>query len=141
MARIENTNLERKYRLKRYFSDSFKRSKVDEYEKNLTTVADICREYEVSKTSVYNWIYKYSRNLSRGTRHVIEMKSDTNKIKELKKKIQDLERIIGQKQLLIDFKDVMIDLAEKEYKVDIKKKLGSKLSSTSCIDEMNTPTK
>jgi hypothetical protein len=60
---------------------------------------------------------------------VVEAKSDTQKIMALEERIKELERIVGQKQLLLDFKDKMIEIAEADYGIDIKKKVGSKLSS------------
>ena len=60
---------------------------------------------------------------------MVEAKSDTQKIKALEERIKELERIVGQKQLLLEFKDKMIEIAEATYNVDIKKKVGSKLSS------------
>jgi transposase len=59
-------------------------------------------------------------------RIIVETDSDTKELLLLKKKISDLERIVGQKQVLIDFYDKLIDIAEDEYKVDIKKKFGTK---------------
>ncbi|MGD1890609.1 MAG: hypothetical protein ACFB15_08440, partial [Cyclobacteriaceae bacterium] len=50
----------RKQLQNRYFSEAFKKKKVNEIESNLTTVLQVSREYEVSCTSVYKWIYKYS---------------------------------------------------------------------------------
>lgn len=122
-------NQEQRVRQNRYFSDEFKKKKVRELENNLTSVADICRTYSVSRTSVYRWIYKYSAMAKKQTRQVVESKSDTKKIKDLEVRIKELERTIGQKQLLIEFKDKMIEIAESTYGVDIKKKVGSKLSS------------
>lgn len=113
----------------RYFSEDFKRKKVSEIERNLTLVADICREYQVSRTAVYKWIYKYSRMRKRATRQVIEAKSDSKKLLALKEQIKELERIIGEKQVKLDFQERMIELAEKEYNVDIKKKFSGKTSS------------
>jgi hypothetical protein len=60
---------------------------------------------------------------------VVEAKSDTLKIRALEERIKELERIVGQKQLLLEFKDKMIEIAEADYGVDIKKKVGLKLSS------------
>ena len=60
---------------------------------------------------------------------MVEPKSDTQRIKMLEERIKELERIVGQKQLLLEFKDKMIEIAEATYNVDIKKKVGSKLSS------------
>ena len=62
-------------------------------------------------------------------KQVVEAKSDTKKIKALEERIKELERIVGQKQLLLEFQDKMIEIAEADYGVDIKKKVGSKLLS------------
>ena len=70
-------------RRNRYFSEEFKRKKVSEVERNLISISEICREYQVSNTSVYNWIYKYSRMRKKGVKQVVEAKSDSQKISEL----------------------------------------------------------
>ena len=64
----------------RYFSEDFKRNKVREIEKNLTSVSEVHREYNVSRAALYKWIYKYSMNMKKGVRQVIESNSDTKKI-------------------------------------------------------------
>ena len=116
-------------RQNRYFSEEFKKNKIRELERNITSVSDICTTYFVSWTSVYRWIYKYSAMAKKQVKQVVEAKSDTLKIKALEERIKELERIVGQKQLLLEFKDKMIEIAEATYNVDIKKKVGSKLSS------------
>jgi transposase-like protein len=131
MATLERLVQERKERNNRYFSEEFKRQKVRELEKNLVNIAELCREYQVSRTSVYKWLYKYSKMIKKGEKQVVERKSDTRKIQELRERIEELERAVGQKQMIIDFKDKMIELAEETYGIDIKKKLKSKLSSGS----------
>ena len=70
-------------------------------------------------------------------KQVVEAKSDTQKIKALEDRIKELERVVGQKQLLIEFKEKMIEIAESTYGVDIKKKLGSKLSSGTTLTGKN----
>jgi len=129
MARREQFTMTSLERRRRQFSPEFKRQKIDEYDRQLVTIRELCKEYEVSKTSVYKWIYMYSKKFKKGEKMLIESESDTRKLAELKEKVRELERIIGQKQLLIDFQSKVIELAEEEYKVDIKKKLGKKLSS------------
>jgi transposase-like protein len=126
-------------RIPRYFSESFRQVKVKEIERNLTTVAAVCRDYEVSRSAVYKWIYKYSLNRKRQIRQIIEPMSDTQKIKELQAKIKELERLVGQKQIQLEFKDKMIEIAEEMYHVDIKKKLGSKLSGGLVNAATDTP--
>jgi transposase len=128
LQKLQEQNQKRQERVNRYFSESFKRKKVSEIERNITSIPEICREYNVSRTSVYRWIYEFSNNMKKGVKQVVEAKSDTVKIQQLKDQVKELERIVGQKQILIDFQQKMIDIAEEEYRVDIKKKYGSKLS-------------
>lgn len=118
-------------RLMRHFSEDFKKSKVREIEQKLVTPSEVSRQYEVSLTSVYRWLEKYGKNREKKERVIVESKSDTRKLLEMKKRIAELEQIIGQKQVLLDFKEKMIELAEEEYGVDIKKKFTEKRSSTS----------
>jgi transposase len=113
---------ERKYRR---FSESFKREKVKEIIEKRSTVTDICKANEVTYSAVYKWIDLYS-NTQKPHRTIVEFKSDTTKILALQKKIAELERMIGQKQVQIDFQDKMIEIAEETYRVDIKKKFGTK---------------
>ncbi len=141
MAKQEKfTELSKKPRM-RYFSEELKKRIVNDLERNISSIAEVSREYEVSRTALYNWIYQYSSYAKRGEKVIVESQSQTKKVSELKDRIKELERIIGQKQLLIDFKEKMIEIAEEEYKVDIKKKLGSRLLSGSGATEKSTDTK
>ena len=114
-------NVERRVRQNRFFSDEFKKRRGRELENNLVTVTEICKTYQVSRTSVYKWIYKYSAMAKKQHKQVVEPRSDTRKIKLLEQRIKEMERIVGQKQILLEFKDKMIDIAEQTYDVDIKK--------------------
>ncbi len=134
-------NEELKTARNKYFSTDFKKKRVRELENNLLSISDICKTYNVSRTSVYRWIYKYSSMAKKQVKQVIEAKSDTKKIQLLEERIKELERALGQKQMLIDVKDKMIEIAEETYDIDIKKKLGSKVSSGSGTTETNTDTK
>jgi transposase-like protein len=116
-------------RQNRYFSSDIKKKIVRDLERNYNTVGDVCKTYQVSRTSIYRWIYKYSAMAKKQHKQVVEPKSDTQQIKLLRERIKELERIVGQKQLLLEFKDKMIEIAEATYGVDIKKKVGSRLSS------------
>lgn len=118
-----------KERINRKFSEDFKRQKVSELDRNLITVSELCREYQISGTSVYRWIYNYSTMKKKGLKQVVEAKSDSRKLLQMKEEIKELQRIIGEKQILIDFKDKMIELAEEEYGFDIKKKFSGAQSS------------
>ncbi len=116
-------------RRKRYFSEEFKREKIKELDKNLLTVTELCREYQVSRSAVYKWIYKYSGMKHKEYRQIVEPQSATRKVLLLKEEIKELQRAVGEKQLKIDFMAKIIDLAEEEYGVDIKKKFIDKDSA------------
>ncbi len=141
MQRNEFFNEEQHATRCRYFSTDFKKKRVQELEKNMNTISDICQTYKVSRTSVYRWIYKFSNMANKQVRQVVESKSDTKKIQFMESRIKELERIVGQKQILIEFQDKMIEIAEQTYQIDIKKKLGLKLSSGTGSPGTNTGTK
>lgn len=125
-------------RINRYFSEDFKRKKVSEVERNLSSVADISREYQVSRTAVHKWIYRYSAMRKKGVKQIVEAKSDSRKIQALKDQVKELERIIGEKQVKLDFQEKMIELAESMYQIDIKKKFSGKRSSSTGSNEKPT---
>ena len=134
-------NEEQRTRHNRYFSEDFKKKRVKELENNLLSISDLCRTYQVSRTSIYRWIYKYSVMAKKQVKQVVEPKSDTKKIQLLEQRIKELEQAVGQKQMLLEIREKMIELAEETYDIDIKKKLGSKVSSGSSIIGKNTNTK
>jgi len=127
-------------RRRRHFSDSFKIEKVRELETGQTKISELCKQYEVSYTTVYRWLNKFGTMKEKNEKLIVETNSDTRQLLELKKKVAELERIIGQKQILIDFKDKMIELSEEIYGVDIKKKFSTQPSNTSGNTENNTGT-
>ncbi len=138
MTKVSFFDQKSKPEFQRSFSEDFKKAKVRELEKNLSSIPDICKTYSVSRTSVYRWIYKYSAMAKKQVKQVVEAKSDTLRIKQLEERIKELERTVGQKQLLIEFKDKMIEIAEATYGVDIKKKVVSKLLSGTTSTQQNT---
>lgn len=131
MGRHNEDGQVRQIRPVRYFSEEFKRRKVQEIEENWSTVSEISRQYRVSTTAVYKWVYKYSQYMKKGVRQVVEAKSDTLMIRRLKERIEELERVVGQKQLHIDYLEKVIDVGSVEMGVDIKKKWASKSCSGS----------
>lgn len=138
MAKTNYFDHQNKGQFNRSFSEEFKRNKIKELERNITSIPDICNTYSVSRTAVYKWIYKYSIMGKKQVKQVVEAKSDTVKIKALEERIKELEMIIGQKQVLLDFKEKMIEIAESTYGVDIKKKFSSKPLSGTTLTEKGT---
>jgi len=128
MARPEQLKLNSAARRSRYFSEEFKKKKVEELDRRIITISEVCKGYQVSATAVYNWIYKYSLMRKKGVKMVIEAQSDTLKIEALKQHISQLEQLLGQKQFEIDFLEKQMGIASEEYGIDLKKKLSGKQS-------------
>ncbi len=137
MKEISLTLEERK---RRHFSESFKRKKVQEIESGQTKIADLCRQYDTVRGTIYQWLNKYGSMKTKKERLVIETESDTQKLIALKKENAHLKMIIGEKQIQIDFKDKMIEIAEDHYGVDIKKKFETSPSDIIKNIKKNTHT-
>jgi transposase len=105
----------------RSFSVEFKKNKVKELSKGLISIDQIVKLYEVSRTSVYNWIHLYSTTPI-GVRTVIQMDSEQSKTAQLLKRVAELERNVGQKQLEIEYLNKLIELMGNELNIDLKKK-------------------
>jgi transposase-like protein len=105
----------------RKYAEEFKRKLVDDYENGIMSVPQMERQYGVSNSLVYKWIYKFSTYNEKNIR-IVEMKdSQTHRVKALEEKVKDLERAVGQKQIMIDYLEKVIDLAKEVYSIDIKK--------------------
>lgn len=64
-----------KFRRSRSFSEELRRQIVGQIERKEFSISQICREYEVSRTAIYSWLYRYSTTLKKGTRMVMEKDS------------------------------------------------------------------
>ena len=124
-------------RKQREFSEEFKRSIVDAFERGEFSVYQLSKLYGIANPLIYNWIYKFSTFNEKGCR-IVEMKdSQQNKLKELSKKVKELEQIVGQKQIAIDYLEKMIELAKTDLNIDLKKNYNSKPSAGSNATKKN----
>ena len=115
----------------RYFSDSFKKEKVKQLVAKQISIQELSQLYDVSRTSIYKWLYKYSPHYQQGTKQVVEMESEALKTKALLSKVAELERILGRKQIEIDFNNKVIELVNEELGYDVKKKYEQRSSNGS----------
>ena len=113
----------------RYFSLDFKKKIVNEIETKRIAIKDVASIYDVSRNSIYSWLYKYSKNYEKGAKMVLELESEAERTKFLMKKVAELERTLGQKTLQIDFLNKVIDICSEELGYDIKKKASTTLSN------------
>lgn len=118
----------RAYRIQRVFSEDLRKEIVARVESGHLSIAQASRDYDVSGQSIYNWLNKYSRNLKRGTRIVMEKDSFDKKVSDLQQQIRELEAALGRKSLESDLYKTIVELASKEYKTDLKKNYGNRPS-------------
>ena len=111
---------------RRTFSAALKKEKVKQIENKQITVLQICRLYDVSSTSVYNWIKLYGSCKQKGERMVIEKESEGNKTSLLLKKVAELERLVGQKQIEVEYLKKIVEFGSELTKTDIQKKYKSR---------------
>lgn len=121
----------KKIQHRRVFSKELKLQAVKDYETGKMTALELSKFYEVNESTIYYWLYKYSKFQKKSIRIVEMAKSNTQKIKDLESKIKELERAVGVKQMNIDFLEKMIEIAKDEYDIDIKKNSSTPQSTGS----------
>lgn len=90
-------------RPQRTFSEELRKEIVNQIESGKLTIAQAKRDYGIKGTqTVYDWIYRYSRTLKKGTRIVMEKDSQDKTNGELRKRIKELESALGRKSLEAD---------------------------------------
>ncbi len=113
----------------RFFSEELKKRKVKEIEQGLIGVTDLSRSLDVSRSSIYKWLQKYSLTYTKTEKVIVESKSESKKVLLLQERIKELERIVEQKQLRLEFVEKMLELASEELGTDLKKKFSTRPSS------------
>lgn len=113
----------------RRYSEELKKHIVKQIESGLLTTAQAQREYDVKGSqSIYNWLYKYSRTLKKGTVLVVQKESEEKRREQLLSDNKELQAALGRKQMEIDALKKLIELASSELNVDLKKSFGDKRS-------------
>jgi transposase-like protein len=115
-----------KIRKVRGFSAEFKKEKVKQIDDGKVTVLQLSRIYEVSTTSIYNWIRKYSRYAGQHEKIVVQKESEQARTERLLKKVSELERLVGQKQVEVEYLKKVIEFGSEITETDIKKKFESR---------------
>lgn len=110
-------------KIRRTFSESFKREKVRLYETGKMSISQLAKLYDVSETALYKWVDKY-RMTPASQRVVLETDSDYLQLVELQKRLDSMERLIGSQQIKLDYQKAVINSASEHYEEDIEKKFG-----------------
>ncbi|WP_375559769.1 helix-turn-helix domain-containing protein [Bernardetia sp. OM2101] len=122
--------MERKYvkRTQKDYTMQFKLQVVKEIEQGLFTVTQAQRNYGIqSRKTVVNWLDKYGnfdhsykviRPMKTAEQRLIEQEQEIRHLKKQNATLQEELSTLDKKAILFD---MMIDLAEKEYKIQIRK--------------------
>ena len=118
-------------RTQRDYSLSLKLQIVQQVERGELSVTQARKNHGIqSHSTVLNWLRKYG-NFDWENKNIRDMGTKTKeqellelrqKVKELERKNTRLEKELDDKDHKVAFFDLMIDMAEKEFKVDIRKK-------------------
>jgi transposase-like protein len=95
------------------------------------SVQEVAKSYRLPNSYILvNWITQYKKKLEKGAVTVvaIDPKKKNDKV-ALNQQIKQLEKALAKANVLIYGLNSMIDYAEKELKVPVRKKRGSKQSS------------
>jgi len=123
-------------RTQRDYSMSFKLGVVEEVERGELGIKAAARKYGIqSHSTVTNWLRKYGTFDWINKSQVHMPKSKDQRILELEQQIKLLEKQKNQLENQVNtadkkaiFFDIMIDIAEKEFKIPIRKKFSPEQS-------------
>ncbi len=118
------------------YPEAFKRKVVEEYLSGACTKMDLLRKYGIkTKSGIQRWMKTFGYtdthqlpkiNFTHLTLSTVTKKIDLNDKDELQKRIKELERQLEDEKLRSEAYARMIERAEKELKISIRKKTGTK---------------
>ena len=113
-----------------YLSDVLKHRIIQEVQLGLLSKEEARRRYGIrGKSAILKWMRKFGyvsdNELPTLKKQSKELPDDP---KELKRRIAELEKALAKAKLSSEFYSTMIDIAEKEFKIPIRKKSVTKQS-------------
>ena len=82
-------------RERRYFSESARRSIVEEIENGLSK-SEAARRYSVTETSIYKWIARYSKHYGQQLKQVVEHESDSVRLRHVEAELEQVYALLGR---------------------------------------------
>jgi transposase len=120
-----------------YFSEAFKRQVCEEYVRGTARKIDIQRKYNIKfRSALITWLRNFgfeeepklrTIQLDNTPQQIMALPPTESK-EQLARRIRELEQQLDQSQLEAMAYSTMIDIAEKELKIDIRKKSDTKQS-------------
>jgi transposase len=127
---------EKKVEVRQIYSESFKRQVIEEYLRSGATKMEIQRKYGIAyKSGIVTWMKKFGytegyggfSNLTSLKRIEVAKKSNpTTSSENLEARVKLLEKQLEDERLRTELLNRMIDLAEKTYKIPVRKNSNTK---------------
>ena len=126
---VKNENMKEKMLNRFKFSKEAKERLVQLVMYNGEQVKEVTKKYGLpDQRLLHNWINIYKKKLETGVVILPVMQKPKKKsdLKPLNNRIKQLEKALEKANVMIYGLNAMIDYAEKELKVPVRKKLGTK---------------
>ncbi len=109
------------------FSDELKQEVIKKYLSTDMSIEELRKEYGIgSRTTIHRWLQNIEKPEPEYEKieAMKSVKKDINKPKasEQESRIKELEEQLAKEQMKTDFLNTMIDIAERELKINIRKK-------------------
>ena len=126
------------------YSTAFKQKVVSEIESGKFSLEKARKIYDIGGGStIHTWIKKFGKNHLLSKVVKVEMKHETDKLKELENQKRQLESALAQAHLKIICLESTIECINEHYHIDAKKIFGIQqpqhLLSKSKTDQSDTP--
>ena len=116
---------------KRRYSSKVKRRIVEELRSGMLTIRQCTKQYQVSVSILQDWNRWYYKNrvlkYFRSKSTLLMLPTQTT-LEQLKRQLSEAQAQLAQEKLKNTALETMISVAEKQLKVEIRKKDGSKQS-------------
>ncbi|MFI5150136.1 MAG: hypothetical protein ACHQRM_10425 [Bacteroidia bacterium] len=99
-----------------------KRRVVQQIEQGLLTRKEATKKYKVDNTTIGSWLKLYSCEI----KIILPKMQDTPEISLIEHEKAGLKTAVTELKLKVAALETMIEIAEKEYKINIRKKSGTK---------------
>jgi transposase-like protein len=121
-------------REKRFYSAEFKERVLAAYHNSNESVSAIAERFGVKRDTFASWVYrkrttpdsKKGVNLASSGTNFMSREELSSEAKDAR--IRDLERQLSNEKMRSECLEKMIEIAERELKIDIRKKSGAKQS-------------
>lgn len=112
--------------IKYRYSMAFKQKVISDIESGKYSLQQASKIYSISDQSLYNWLRDFGKNHLIGKTVRIEMRGETDRLKQLEKDKKELESALAQAHLKIITLESLIEVAEEHQQKDLKKNTGLK---------------